>query len=86
MKVKLGEIRSVGIEVFNLQNQEFEISVAEYEILDEEKNIIDRGIPTIDRNRIFTLFNAEERGKYNVVFKYHIEPEVLIANVEVEVL
>lgn len=86
MKIKLGEVRNVGIEIYNLQNQEFEISASEYKVLDKEENIVDRGIPTIDKNRIYMLFNAENKGVFKVVFKYHIEPEVLIAEVDIEVI
>lgn len=81
-----GEIRQIGIEVSNVAGENFVIEAAEYEIVDTNGNQIERGYPTIDGHKLLTLFNANEKGSFNVYFKYHIGPEVLKAKVFVEVL
>lgn len=85
MFLQLGEIREVGIEVVSNIRQDFVIDVAEYSVLKDSAEI-DRGYPTINEHRILTLFTASKVGKYTVIFKYHIGPEIFVAKVYVEVL
>lgn len=84
MFLQLGEIREVGIEVVSNIRQDFVIDVAEYKVVKDNIEI-DRGYPTIDNHKILTLFSATEKGKYTVIFKYHIGAEIFIAKVYVEV-
>lgn len=84
MFLQLGEIREVGIEVVSNIRQDFVIDVAEYQVVKDNIEI-DRGYPTIDGHKILTLFSATEKGKYTVIFKYHIGAEIFIAKVYVEV-
>lgn len=84
MFLQLGEIREVGIEVVSNIRQDFVIDVAEYQVVKDNIEV-DRGYPTIDNHKILTLFSATEKGKYTVIFKYHIGAEIFIAKVYVEV-
>lgn len=84
MFLQLGEVREVGIEVVSNIRQDFVIDVAEYSVI-KDNTEVDRGYPTIDGHKILTLFSATEKGKYTVIFKYHIGSEIFIAKVYVEV-
>lgn len=86
MRMNVGEIRQVGIEVYNLANQDFVISQADYTIKDAQRREIEKGFPTIDGHKIFALFKAEKTGKYEMEFSYLIDPEVLKAKVMIEVM
>lgn len=84
MFLQLGEIREVGIEVISNIRQDFVIDVAEYSVLKDNVEV-DKGYPTIKEHKILTLFSATEKGRYTVVFKYHIGAEIFKAKVYVEV-
>lgn len=82
--MQLGEIREVGIEVISNIRQDFVIDAADYQILKDNVEV-DKGLPTIDKHKILTLFSAMEKGRYVVIFKYHIGAEIFKAKVYVEV-
>lgn len=86
MRIQLGEVREIGIQVRNRVSDDFVIDVAEFSILDSDGVEIDKGYPTIDDHRILTLFNATDTGWFHVIFKYHIGPEILRAKISVEVI
>lgn len=81
-----GEIRQIGIEVTNVAGEDFVIEAAEYDVVDNNGIQIERGYPTINGHKILTLFNANEKGSFNIFFKYHIGAEILKAKVFVEVV
>lgn len=86
MRLQVGEIREVGIEVISQLSQGFIIDAAEYEILKKDGTEIDRGFPMIENHKLITLFNASEKGLFYVTFKYHIGAEILKARILVEVV
>ena len=86
MKIQVGEIREVGIEVISRLNQEFVIDAAEYQIIKKDGTEVEKSIPTINGHKLLILFNATEKGLFYVIFKYHIGPEILKAKVLVEVV
>lgn len=80
-----GEIRSVGIEVVsNDCCSSFVIDTAEYYVTKDDK-VVDRGQCAIDGHKLIMLFNAEEKGRYKIIFTYTIAEEKLIDDVTVEV-
>ena len=85
MYLKQGEVREVGIEVFNELGQDFLIEAADYEIADSKGNQIDTGYADVKEHKILTLFSAQTVGKYYVVLTYRIGPEILKAKIFVEV-
>jgi len=80
-----GEVREVGIEVINLLGQEFIIVAADYQIVREDGTVIETGQPAINGHKLIMLFTANQQGKFYVIFKYHIGPEILKAKIYVEV-
>lgn len=84
--ISLGETRRVGIEIKSKINQSFEITNTHFSIYDKEGNLVSQGVPTLDGNRIITLFQPSEVGKYSVKFNYRIAKEVFSAKVNVEVV
>ncbi len=86
MTFHVGEIRQVGIEVINQLQDDFVIDVAEYKVIDQNGAELEQGYPTIEGHKLITLFNANEIGRYYVVFKYHVGPEILKAKIYVEVV
>lgn len=85
MVLQQGEVREVGIEVINQLGQDFSIDAAEYKIISNDQEA-ESGFPTIVGHKIITLFNAAKTGEYNIIFKYHIGPEILKAKIFVEVV
>ena len=85
MYLRKGEVREVGIEVFNELGQDFEIETAEYEVVDTQERTIDKGYADIKGHRILALFSAQERGRFYMVFTYRIGPEILKAKIFLEV-
>ena len=86
MLLQKGEIREVGIEVINKLGQSFTIDAADYTILKSSGEEIEKGFPMIEGVKLITLFNAIEKGRYYVIFKYHIGAEILKAKILVEVI
>lgn len=86
MVIQQGEIRQVGIEVINQLGQDFEIEAAEYEIVKGDGTRVEYGFPMIEDKKILTLFNGANKGRFYVIFKYHIGPEILKAKILVEVI
>jgi hypothetical protein len=82
-----GEIRIIGIEVVSNSrcNNFFVIDTAEFYVTKDDK-VVDRGQCPIDGHKLVMLFNAEEKGRYKVVFTYTIAAEKLIDSVSVEVV
>lgn len=85
MLLQKGEVRIVGIEVISQVQQDFIIEGAEFAITQKEGVVIEKGVATVDGHKIFTLFSANETGRYLCEFTYRIGPEVLKAKVIVEV-
>jgi hypothetical protein len=84
MLLQKGEVRIVGIEVISQVQQDFIIEGAEFAIT-QDGEVIEKGEATVDGHKIFTLFSANETGRYLCEFTYRIGPEVLKAKVIVEV-
>lgn len=80
-----GEIRRVGIEVFNNIKQDFIIDTADYELFNERGDLLDSGLLTINGHVLTTLFFANESGKYRFSFRYTIGVERLIDNIYIQV-
>lgn len=86
MYLKQGEVRRIGIEVMSQVNDNFMIDTAGYKVINASNNtVLESGIPTIDEHKIMLLFSAREVGKYYIEFEYHIGPEILKANIYMEV-
>lgn len=86
VRILVGEKRELGIEVINLLGQDFVIDAAEYTIENTNGEIIEQGFPTINNKQLLVLFNATAKGRFYVIFKYHIGPEILKAKMLVEVI
>lgn len=86
MIIQQGEVREVGIEVVNQLGQDFSIDAAECSVISTDGTETEKGLPTIDGHKLLTLFSATEKGRYYIIFKYHIGPEILKAKIYVEVL
>lgn len=85
MLVRLGEVREVGIKVLSRLKEDFVIDVASYEIVNSNNEIVDDGFVVINGHILSILFTGSEKGNFNVIFKYHIGPEIIKAMVKVEV-
>jgi len=85
MILQEGEVREVGIEVINQNNEDFIVDACEYSII-ENGIEIEKGVATIDGHKLLTLFSARKKGKYYVIFKYHIGPEIIKSKIHMEVL
>lgn len=81
-----GEIRKVGLEVFNNLKQDFVIDTAEFELFDDHGVSLDKGLLTINGHEIMTLFHAVKKGKYLMVFRYTIGVEKLIDKISIQVI
>lgn len=80
-----GEVREVGIEVIKQEGNDFEISAADYQITKYDGTTIEAGQPVINDHKLIVLFSANDIGKFYVIFKYHVGPEILKAKILVEV-
>ena len=86
MIVYQGEIRNIGLTISNSKIDSFVIDSAQFAISDPNENISIHGDATINGNSIYTLFSADNIGKYNVTFIYKIGPEILKAKLYIDVV
>ena len=80
-----GEIRNLGITVANIVESTFTITDAKYAVVDSNNVVLLNGNATIDSHNIYTLFSADNVGKYTLVFIYKVGVETLKAKIFVEV-
>ena len=85
MYMNQGEVRQIGIEVISQLNQDFIIDAADFSILDNTRQTIENGIPTIEGHKIIMLFSGQKAGRYNILFTYHVGPEIMKAKIYIEV-
>lgn len=80
-----GEIRNLGISVANIVESTFTITEAKYAVVDSNNVVLLNGDATIDSHNIYTLFSADNVGKYTLVFIYKVGVETLKAKLYIEV-
>lgn len=86
MTIHEGEVREVGIEVINQLGQDFLIEAAEYLMQKLDGSEVEKGMAMIQDHKILTLIKGRDKGRFYVVFKYHIGAEILKAKIFIEVI
>jgi hypothetical protein len=80
----LGEDKTVRVEVYHVDNEEFIISSATYDL--KKNNIVEStGNSTINQHILSAQIEPATKGAYTLEFIYHIGSETLKARVTVNV-
>lgn len=86
MRINVGEVRHVKIEVFSIKKEEFNIDNAEYELIrkDTGKSEIE-GVCGVEGHLIDVVIQPKFSGFYILKIVYSIANERLIENIEINV-
>lgn len=86
MRMNIGEIRHVKIEVFSIKNQEFNIDNAYYELIRRDTGKAEsQGTCGIEHHNIDVVIQPVFPGFYDLKLVYSIANEKLIENIEIHV-